>query len=123
MNDTMGNLPDDPYVRERAWQSRTMADIRNPSPSGRWVFVDEHPDSISFGSFGFNPGYNQWIHLPASHHNGACGLVFADGHTEVKKWRFASTIQPVRLKLFVGQPIPRNEEADFLWFKERTIPR
>ena len=32
-------------------------------------------------------GGAQLVNLPASYHNGASGVTFADGHAEIHKWR------------------------------------
>jgi prepilin-type processing-associated H-X9-DG protein len=65
-------------------------------PSNTYVFVDEHPDSINDAAFasqsqGANPtdtpGGERIIDFPASYHSGACGFSFADGHSEIHKWR------------------------------------
>ncbi len=79
-----------------------------PNPANLFVFLDEHPDSINDGYFLNNAdlsSFTYWGDLPASYHNGACGFSFADGHSEIHKWRSRATIQPVR---FTGgfQAIP-----------------
>ena len=69
-----------------------------PSPADRALFVDEHPDSINDGYWLNNAdrlGLTSWGDLPASFHNGACGFSFADGHSEIHKWRSSATILPV----------------------------
>ena len=70
------------------------------TPANRYVFVDEHPDSINDGYF-LNDANRQtlshWGDLPASFHNGACGFSFADGHSEIHKWRSSATMLPVRI--------------------------
>jgi prepilin-type N-terminal cleavage/methylation domain-containing protein/prepilin-type processing-associated H-X9-DG protein len=53
-----------------------------PMPSRIFVFLDEHPDSISDGYFVNRSYYPEWIRLPASWHNGAATFSFADGHAE-----------------------------------------
>jgi prepilin-type N-terminal cleavage/methylation domain-containing protein/prepilin-type processing-associated H-X9-DG protein len=62
-----------------------MGDFVYPGPAENWVHLDEHPGSINDAGF-FNPYVAQWIDLPASYHNGAGGLSFADGHAEIHKW-------------------------------------
>jgi prepilin-type N-terminal cleavage/methylation domain-containing protein/prepilin-type processing-associated H-X9-DG protein len=57
-----------------------------PGAAGTWVFVDEHPDSINDAGL-FNPRNFSWVDMPATYHNGACGFAFADGHSEIHKWR------------------------------------
>ena len=55
--------------------------------AGLWVFIDENPISINDGSFICIPGVNRWIDCPATYHNNAGGLSYADGHAQIKKWQ------------------------------------
>jgi prepilin-type N-terminal cleavage/methylation domain-containing protein/prepilin-type processing-associated H-X9-DG protein len=68
---------------------RKQSDI--PKPSAIFTFIDENPCSINDGWFICDPtltgDVRVWIDRPASCHNNAGGLVFADGHAEIKKWR------------------------------------
>ncbi|MGA9780404.1 MAG: prepilin-type N-terminal cleavage/methylation domain-containing protein [Verrucomicrobiia bacterium] len=69
-------------------------------PSKTFVTIDEHPDSINDGFIQINPNQNSpgtsWADLPASYHGGACGIAFADGHSQIHTWlSHASTILPV----------------------------
>ena len=69
------------------------------NPSNLYVTLEEHPDSINDGFFDNNasPAVKQWNDLPGSNHAGACGFGFADGHSEIHKWKNTGiTIQPVR---------------------------
>jgi prepilin-type N-terminal cleavage/methylation domain-containing protein/prepilin-type processing-associated H-X9-DG protein len=72
-----------------------------PSPTDIFVTLDEHPDSINDGYFQpfstlANYQNDHWHDLPASYHDGACGFSFADGHSEIHKWKSKSvTILPV----------------------------
>ncbi len=71
-----------------------------PRPAGFFVMLDEHPDSINDGYFLNDPNigtFQRWGDLPASFHNGAGGFSFADGHSEIHKWKSRITILPVRL--------------------------
>jgi prepilin-type N-terminal cleavage/methylation domain-containing protein/prepilin-type processing-associated H-X9-DG protein len=95
-----------------------MQDI--PHPSGIFVFLDEHPDSIGDGYFYNNEEEAEWIHLPASYHNGAGNFSFADGHTESHRWLSALTKQPAKPD---AVPLPMSiptEHSDFEWLAERT---
>ena len=91
------------------------------NPGGIFVFIDEHPNSISTGNFwwvglygGVDPddngpfdvsgdSYNddsatpEGGGLPASYHNSGSGLSFADGHSETHRWTDAATLQPVKV--------------------------
>ncbi len=100
-------------------------------PTKTWVFVDEHPDSINDAAFAnactgaTNQATAQIIDMPASLHNGACGFSFADGHSEIHKWR-GSTIRPkVRYQPSgVALNIPaRDSWMDVAWMAENTTVR
>jgi prepilin-type N-terminal cleavage/methylation domain-containing protein/prepilin-type processing-associated H-X9-DG protein len=97
-----------------------------PQPGSIFVFLDEHPDTISDGSFYATNkvGLLQWQRLPASYHDGATSFSFADGHVESHRWRFKSTMptpQGVSLKAF---DILEKETGDFYWILSRmTIAR
>jgi len=97
-----------------------MSDIKNPTPSKLWVFVDEHPDSINDGwtIMGVTDP-NNWVDLPASYHNGACGFGFADGHSEIKKWLDKSTVVPVKQSQYNGF-VAATGTRDTTWIIERS---
>ena len=90
-----------------------------PSPSATWVTVDEHPDSINDAFFIVDINATQWGDLPASYHNGACGFSFADGHAEIRKWKSATSIYPVKYS-FGTRAFDAAGKLDFQWYKERT---
>src|SRR5262245_27789738 len=56
-----------------------------PTPANIHVFLDEHPDTINDGFFMNRLDDYQWGNAPASFHNSAGNLSFADGHTETHK--------------------------------------
>jgi prepilin-type N-terminal cleavage/methylation domain-containing protein/prepilin-type processing-associated H-X9-DG protein len=67
-------------------------DITSPKPSGVFVFVEEHQNSIDDGHFGFSPSglpnqgpINVWRNMPGLWHGGA-NFSFADGHVDYHKW-------------------------------------
>jgi prepilin-type N-terminal cleavage/methylation domain-containing protein/prepilin-type processing-associated H-X9-DG protein len=67
-------------------------------PSRLFVLMDEHPDSINDGFLQTDPTPTPaaFADLPASYHGGACGIAYADGHSEIHMWRSkACTILPV----------------------------
>jgi len=91
-----------------------------PHPESIFVFLDEHANSINDGYFVNRAYYTNWIDLPASYHNGAAGLSFADGHSETHKWRNALTRQPVlpdRTIPLLPLGIPKDDE-DHDWVVE-----
>jgi prepilin-type N-terminal cleavage/methylation domain-containing protein/prepilin-type processing-associated H-X9-DG protein len=94
-----------------------LPEIRNPS--GIFVFLDEHPDTINDGFFVNRLEDYQWGNLPASYHNGAANFSFADGHTERHRWLVPDTMRPPH-KGAVGGIIPATPTTDFEWLKQRT---
>src|SRR5258706_5283637 len=65
-----------------------------PNPSGLFVILDEHPDSINDGFLQTDPHTDisqwhpqHWNDLPATYHDGGCGFAFADGHSEIHKFK------------------------------------
>jgi len=86
-----------------------------PVPARIFVFLDEHPDSISDGYFVNRSYYPEWIRLPASWHNGGTAFAFADGHSETYLWKCAST-KPPSLPDAAGLPIDvADDPRDFNW--------
>ena len=101
-----------------------MSDIVDPAPSTAWVLLDEHPDSINDGFFvvdmrGYpEPKQAKLPDFPASYHNEAGGLAFADGHSEIRRWRDSRTMPPVRHQ--VVQTVDQANNPDVIWLWERT---
>jgi prepilin-type N-terminal cleavage/methylation domain-containing protein/prepilin-type processing-associated H-X9-DG protein len=103
-----------------------------PKPSGIFVFLDEHPDSINDGYFLVkqetaytNYTHAEWFDLPASYHGGAGTLSFADGHAEIHKWIDAETkVRPAPEVAILPASIPSSRRNDFRWIVQRTsIPQ
>lgn len=101
-----------------------ITELNNPPPSRCWVFWDEREDSINDGWSAVNmEGYDplNWaakviVDYPASYHNGAGGLSFADGHSEIRKWVDPRT-RPVLTKgqlIPLGVSSPNNPDVDWL---------
>jgi len=103
---------------------RKSTDFNNPGPSSTFVLLDEREDSINdpfwcVSMEGYpNAAQTKIIDYPASYHNGAAGLSFADGHSEIHKWLDPRTT-PV---LKPGQLIPLNvaspNNRDCVWMQE-----
>jgi len=104
-----------------------LSSMSRPGPSMTWVFIDEHPDSINDGLFAMRMpaatvwpgGFTVWDDVPASYHNGAGGLSFADGHAETKKWLDASTRQPIK-KISPSTGTGLSSPKDNNWMVQRT---
>ena len=101
-----------------------LSGLTDPGPSMTWVYMDEHPDSINdAGNFTTEPHKNpMWVDIPANYHNGACGIAFADGHSEIHKWTASLGSAPTvnfRGRVNIIQNFLRNDE-DALWWALRT---
>ena len=94
-------------------------DLARPGPALTWVLMDQHPDSINDPFISMPMNKATWDDLPASYHNGACGISFADGHADIKKWRDAATIQPITKTSWNGNIHPASP-VDNPWLKERS---
>jgi prepilin-type N-terminal cleavage/methylation domain-containing protein/prepilin-type processing-associated H-X9-DG protein len=92
-----------------AWIKFT--EIQQPGPSGAFVFIDEHPDTMLDAQFGNPVGapyYAQiWWDKPSDRHNQGCNLSFADGHAE--RWRWRVPKDPA----YAGQPVAVGEQPDY----------
>jgi prepilin-type N-terminal cleavage/methylation domain-containing protein/prepilin-type processing-associated H-X9-DG protein len=93
MNMYMNFRPDpSTSMYENCWHK--IGDIKYPSSSEAFVFIDEHTKSIQQSAFGANAGNWTlfgtskwtWISFPATHHNNGTVLSFADGHAESWRW-------------------------------------
>jgi prepilin-type processing-associated H-X9-DG protein len=93
--------------------------VVKPTPSDLWVLVDEYPDSINDGFLiNYILDNNSRANLPASDQNGACGFTFADGHSEIKKWREASTGVAIKRTQYNGFAAPNSR--DIAWMNLHT---
>jgi prepilin-type processing-associated H-X9-DG protein len=97
--------------------------ITRPGPSDLWVLMDEHPNSINDAALavecGLTGAADRMIDFPASFHNGACGIAFADGHSEIHKWLDGRTKQAV-----TGNPlqlnVPQGNNYDIEYLQRHT---
>jgi prepilin-type N-terminal cleavage/methylation domain-containing protein/prepilin-type processing-associated H-X9-DG protein len=98
-----------------------------PNPATLFVTCDEHPDSINDGFLQANPhtdvAPSKWDDLPATYHDGACGFAFADGHSEIHKFRSrVCTILPVTYGTLPSPSLTSDTAAvdDALWVANRA---
>ena len=112
--------PINPWTETNGKIIKKTTDMTSPSPVMTWVTIDENPDSINDGWFVVNvtrgnPASLQWVDYPASYHNNAGGLSFADGHAEIKKWKDATV-----LKVPAGNARSSSSAGDLTWLSQRT---
>jgi prepilin-type processing-associated H-X9-DG protein len=92
------------------------------STAERFVFLDEGA-TIDDGFFVCDPTIPGWINIPASYHNGAGGISFADGHSEIRKWRDGTVLANSPTSGGVGSgkaPTPTTYKDDLNWLQQRT---
>jgi prepilin-type N-terminal cleavage/methylation domain-containing protein/prepilin-type processing-associated H-X9-DG protein len=125
---TGGWLNGNQDANQHLWRTYgKLSAITVPTPDFVWVLIDEHPDSINDAAFAVECGLTgnaaKIIDWPASFHGGAGGLSFADGHSEIHKWR-DNRIMPLPtystgLQHNVGSP----NNPDVAWLQARTSAR
>ena len=95
-----------------------LSDFSRPGPSQVWIFLDEDDRSLNDGGFAVGMARAEWIDWPGSYHNRAAGFSFADGHSEIKKWKDARTTFKgnTAQRVSVANPL----SVDYVWVKERT---
>jgi prepilin-type N-terminal cleavage/methylation domain-containing protein len=111
-----------------------LSDINDPGPSMTHVFGDQREDSINYGNYfadmtGY-PNAPQSVEfnqdMPASYHDRAGGISFADGHSEIRRWRDPRTTPPVRkgsnwiVSAGSGGVVKSPNNQDIIWLQERT---
>jgi hypothetical protein len=93
-----------------AWNYRIyskLSELANPGgpPDKIFVFLDEREDCINWGNYwtdmdGYQPLnpaiYKFWQDLPGFYHHRAAGFSFADGHSEIHRWRYDATMPPLQ---------------------------
>jgi len=114
-------------ARDYVTEVNKMSELTDPGPTQTWVYIDEHPDSINDAGC-FPPelerGSNPWIDIPAVYHNGAAGVAFADGHSEIHKWIASMrTLPTYTWKGLGGTQAYLRGDADSLWWALRNQRR
>ncbi len=95
------------------------------NPAGTMVFVELNPDSICRPCFGvyMEPAQQtRFLHIPASYHNRAGVIAFADSHVEAHRWLDSRTIAP-RLTDFHNHNDASPNNGDLVWLREHTTSR
>ncbi len=92
-----------------------LSDIVKPVET--FVFIDENPAGINDAAFAVicNPAAADIIDLPATYHNKAGGLSFADGHAAIRKWT-----GPVILSGSTSLSFSAADRGDWQYLAENT---
>ncbi len=116
-------LPGSWTVNQTDWLTYgKMSSISRPSPSMLWVLMDENPATINDPSLAVqcNTNSNLFVDAPAVYHNGAAGIAFADGHSEIHRWVSDFTKSIKALGTTDSGP---GHNRDLQWLQERTSAR
>ena len=88
------------------------------TPANFYVFIEEHPDTINDGYFMNTWDQVKWGNLPASYHNGAANISWADGRVERHRW-IPNTVRPAVQGGAGGGFVP-SPATDYLWLRNHT---
>jgi len=104
-----------------------MSDVTDPGATHTWLFLDEREDSINDGEMvvgmdGYPDQPQSWkiVDYPASYHNGAGGLSFVDGHSEIKKWVDPRTTPVLRKGQLLDLNVASPNNPDVFWLMDRS---
>jgi prepilin-type processing-associated H-X9-DG protein len=117
---TPSDYPDRIY-KDRGYGKTTQ--LNKPGPAMTFVTLDEHPRSIDDALFhpcgGYGRGDAHFRNIPASfHYGGGANFSFADGHSEIHKWKDARTKPGMGDWSKIPNPSPAtwsdNEDSDWI---------
>jgi hypothetical protein len=91
-----GWLPGASYnASQTAWQTfGKMSSFVTPGAASTWLIMDENPITINDASLATSMVPYYLIDFPASYHDAAAGIAFADGHSVIHKWLDSRTFTP-----------------------------
>jgi prepilin-type N-terminal cleavage/methylation domain-containing protein len=110
---------------------RKMPDLFDPGPVKVFIFLDMREDSIDMGNFGTRmagfpdrPDLYGFYDLPGFYHDAACGFSFADGHSEIHRWRDNRTMPPLVTDGLINDFFSSPDNQDVTWLQDHaTRPR
>jgi hypothetical protein len=98
-----------------------MSGLTRPGPAQTFVFLDEREDSINDGYFNVSGSPDFLNDFPASYHLQSAGINFADGHSEIHRWRDSRTMPPISPRdITLGVHTPGNQDA--AWLSQHSPP-
>ena len=94
-----------------------------PNPAAQFVFLDEHPDSLTGTAFWLSPAQGSLariVSFPSGLHQRGTTLSFADGHVEAHRWLDPRTIPAVQSRNELAETDSPNN-PDLAWLQQRTF--
>jgi prepilin-type N-terminal cleavage/methylation domain-containing protein/prepilin-type processing-associated H-X9-DG protein len=110
------------------YNATKLSAMHTPGPSDCWVTMDEHPDSNDDATFFVDPADasgngTTFTELPGSLHGNACGIVYADGHSDVHIWKGSKTTPQVTYITYLQNVSVTGDIAsqnDLTWLAQHT---
>jgi prepilin-type N-terminal cleavage/methylation domain-containing protein/prepilin-type processing-associated H-X9-DG protein len=114
--------PGNPFGWTQWYVAKKTTDFHSPGPTDAWVFTDEHPDSVDDALlYTANYPVTKFTELPGNQHGGACGISFADGHSEIHKWTDSLVNTYRKVRFTVVQQVPCSiSDRDMVWLALHT---
>ena len=119
---SMNSLVGDPLINPNRFNptwTQFLKFTQFPGPANFYVFIEEHPDTINDGYFMNRWDTVKWGNLPASWHNSAANISWADGHVERHRWLPDTVRPPVKGAVGSGGFVP-SPATDYVWLRDRT---
>ena len=114
------------YISTNGVLFQKSSDFSRGSPSDIFTFADVNPGSICMPAFVVRiPGmpadrHSGFFHFPATYHNKAGDLAFADGHVETHRWKDPTTFQEAGPGGFVIHQGFPDDNSDLTWLRQKT---
>ena len=109
---------------------RKQSDLANPGPSQIFVFLDMRSDSIDMGNFSTDmagwpnqPARYAFFDLPGYYHHFAAGFSYADGHSEIHRWRDKRTMPTLVREGYVNDQYSSPNNPDVAWLQQHATRR
>ena len=103
-----GQMNSDVEVNPQYPMWRKYATIQYPGHSGALVFMDESSTTLDDGYFAIEVDNRVWQNCPTDRHDHGATLSFADGHSEIFKWK-----EPQTGHYSYNQPAKTPVDRDF----------
>lgn len=103
-------------------QTKKVSEFHFPAPAEVAVFIDEHPDSMNDPIFWSPNSAANFPDFPATYHDGAAVIAFADGHTDEHKWTGSMTTGQVTRVSYISRNnhvVPVGD-PDLSWMSYHT---
>lgn len=127
LNNNLATAPANTLPGRTYVLAKKMTDVNSPGPANVFAFVDESAYTLLYSGrsvFSFDPGLPQgseyWRNLPAYYHGKAGNISFADGHSEIHRWREGSTYKPVMAGKTTSSHTIVGVSQDYEYLDDRT---